>query len=224
VKKVFQSPEQMTATQLHIKVFDKVMGSPKSALPLYAGIGEGSEEIDHAHSAVPRLFLSGPSLIPVADVYVRTFRRQLSNKMIQTKSWMEIEDVWSFLQNEITRATVETIFGAALLKQYPKLVRDFWEFDSKIENFTFGLPRFMMPAAYTARDRLHENLLKWLKTVDEGDRPAKIGEDDPVWDEFMGSKFFQARDTVFAKVPTMDYQARAAEALAIMQGYVPTHQ
>jgi hypothetical protein len=212
----------MTPTQLHVQVYDKVMGSPKAALPLYAGIGEGSEEVSYAHLTLPRVFLSGAPLIPVADVYIRTLRRQLGNKMIQTKTWTEIEDLWSFFQNEITRATLETIFGSTLLKQYPKLVKDFWEFDSNIENFTKALPRFILPDAYSARDRLHENLEKWLKSAHEGDDFAKVGEEDPVWNESMGSKFFQARDEIFAKIPAMDYRARAAEALGIMQGYVDT--
>jgi len=210
----------MTPRALHVQVFDKVMGSPKLALPLYDGIGEGSEEVSHAHLTVPRLYLSGAPLVPVADIYIQTFRRNLSNKMFQTKSWTEIEDLWGFFQNEITRATIETIFGSTLLKQYPRLVKDFWEFDGNIDNFTRGLPRFMMPSAYTARDRLHENLKKWLQSSHKGEDFAKVGEEDPVWDSNMGSKFFQARDMVFAKIPSLDYHARAAEALAIMQGYV----
>lgn len=210
----------MTARALHVQIFDKVMGSPKEALLLYGGIGEGSDEVEHAHLTLPRQYFSGTQLTPMADVYVSTFRRNFSNKMFQTKTWTEIEDLWSFFQNEITRATIETIFGSAILKQYPRLVRDFWEFDSNIENFTRGLPRFMMPAAYTARDRLHENLKNWLQSAHKGSDFAKDGDEDPAWDSDMGSKFFQVRDTVFAKIPSLDYRARAAEALAIMQGYV----
>lgn len=211
----------MTPKALHVQVFDKVLGSPKEALELYNAMGTGnkeSDQLDYAHLTVPRKYFSGTPLIPMAEVYISVLRRNLSNKMFQEKYWTEIEDLWSFFQHEITRATMETIFGSAMLKRYPGVIRDFWEFDTNIENFTRGLPRFTMPKAYAARDRLHKNLTEWLQASHKGSDFAKVGDEDPNWDEDMGSKFFQARDSVFANIPSFNDQARAAETLAIMQG------
>jgi hypothetical protein len=221
VKKVFQSVKQMTPKDLHVRVYGKVMGSPKAALDILNAIGTGnkeSEQVEYAHLTVPRLFFSGTSLVPMADIYIATLRRNMDNKMFQSKSWTEIEDLWSFFQIEIARATMETIFGSKLLKSYPKVVSDFWEFDKNIENFTRGLPRFMMPAAFNARDRLQENLKNWLQAEHQGGNLAKVGSEGPDWDPNKGSKFFQTRDGIFANIPSLDYQARAAEAMALMQG------
>ncbi|KAF2648308.1 cytochrome P450 [Lophiostoma macrostomum CBS 122681] len=220
VKKVFQSVKQMTVTDFHAQIYEKIMGTPKEAVQLYQDIGKGRKEsdaIDHAHLALPRQYFSGTALVSMVDVYIATLRRNMSNKMIQEKFWTEIEDMWSFFQNEIARATMETIFGSELLRMHPRIVRDFWEFDKNVEQLFRGLPRFMMPTAYNTRDRLVGNLSIWLQSVHPGTDFAKTAEEDPEWDAKSGSKFFQARDAVFAN-NTLDYQARAAEALAIMQG------
>jgi hypothetical protein len=216
----------MTVTDFHADLYEKIMGTPGEFVQIYRDIGKGRKEsdaVDHAHLTLPRQYLSGNALIPTADAYIATFRRNMSNKMIQEKSWTEIEDMWSFFENETTRATMETFFGSELLKSYPKIIRDFWEFDKNIEQLFRGLPRFMMPTAYATRDRLLNNLSTWLQSVHPGTDFAKTAEEDPEWDAKLGSKFFQARDALFAN-NTFNYEARAAEALSIMQGYVLCHQ
>ncbi|KAH7132575.1 putative cytochrome-like protein P450 [Dendryphion nanum] len=221
VKKVLQSVKQMTTTDLHVRIFDKVMGAPVQAVALYKAVGTGnkqSDEVDHAHITLPRQYFTGTGVAPMANVYIRLMQRNLSTKMFQEKFWTEIEDMWSFFQNEISRATIEMLFGSSLMKQYPKIVRDFWEFDQHVETLSQGLPRFLNSSAHEARDRLRENLQRWLESAHKGSDFAKIGEEDPDWDETMGSKFLQARDSIFANIPSFDSSARAAEALAIMQG------
>ena len=140
----------------------------------------------------------------------------------QVGSWTEIEDSWSFFRGEISKAVIETMFGSTLLKIYPALLRDYWAFDTHIEKFSGGLPRFLMSPAYTARDRLHENLQKWIKTVDGGSDLAKIADEDAVWDPEMGSKYWRGRDEIIAKIPTLDYRARAGDALINITEYVYT--
>ncbi|KAF2475223.1 cytochrome P450 [Lindgomyces ingoldianus] len=221
VKKIFQSSKTLTPTALHVQVFDKVMGSPKEVLEIYGAVGSGrtdSEQVDYAHLTVPRLHLVGTSLTSIAEVYIAILRRNLAKKRFNVERWVEIQDLWSFFQVEITRATMETLFGSVILEDYPDLVQDFWKFDSNIENFTRGLPRFMIPSAWAARDRLRQKIKKWLQSVHEGDDFAKLGEEDPSWDQNMGSKFFQHRDSVLAKIAGMNDDARASEAMAIMQG------
>jgi hypothetical protein len=221
VKKVFQSVKQMTPKPFHVQIFDKVMGSPREAVEFYSSTTQSKEreDLEYAHSTIPRIYFQGSTLASMAEKYISVLRRNLSEKMFQEKFWTEIEDLWSFFQNEITKAVMETIFGSAILKQYPGLVRDFWIFDKNIENFTNGKPRFLMPHAYKARSELLQNIKKWLQAVHAGSDFARDGEDDPDWDAEKGSKFWQARDTVYARIPSLDFDARASEALGMMQGY-----
>ena len=221
VRKIFLSVKDMTVTDFHAQLFEKVFASPPSAVQIYKDIGKNtnahSDAVHRAHLNLPKQYLQGMGLVPTAEVYIKTLRRSMGNKMFQEGSWTEIEDMWSFFQNEITKATIETIFGYELLRMYPKVVPDFWKFEDSFDQFFRGLPRFTMPTAYATRDRLVGKLGEWLEKVHPGNESARVGEEDEEWDERLGSKLAQARDQVYAR-NGMDVQARASEVLSLIQG------
>lgn len=139
--------------------------------------------------------------------------------------------MWLFFQNEVTRGLIEMVFGSTILKMYPKIVRDFWEFDDSVdvvESAMLRIPRFMSSKGDSAQDRLLANMKEWLRVTQTGENIVKHNQvDDDMydetwggWDADKGSKFFQARDGVLANIPTLDHQARAAEALSILREYV----
>lgn len=213
--------DQMTTVFERAEVFDKVFGAPRATLDSYNGFrtSEDTTQVNHAHFGLPQKYLTGSSLLSLAELYISAFRRNMSNKMLQLDSWTQIEDLWSFLEIEITRATNETLFGAALMKEYPKINQDFWKLQANVEQFLPGLPRFTVSGIYDVRDRILAGLKKWLQATHGGTDFARIDTDDPEWDERRGSKYFQERDQVFTKMYSFNYQARAAEALGMMQRY-----
>jgi hypothetical protein len=209
----------------HLERYDKVYGAPKAALDLYRKQsidGKEKNPISHAHSAISSKYLTGAPLVSLVDSYASILSRNLNDKMFQVGSWTQIEDFWSFLQQVQTRCTMEALFGSALFKQYPKIVRDYWEFNTAVDSFLPGAPHFMISAASRPRERLQEGIGKWLKTNHSGSEFAKIGDEDPDWDEHKGSKFIQERDDAIAKIEGLDLQARVAEILSVMHGYVPS--
>lgn len=211
--------DHLTTNFVRQEMFDKVFGIPKSCLEVYKGLDakkDEFEQLQHASLTLPRKYLVGSSLISLADIYVSTLRRNMSNKMFQTETWTQIEDLSSFFELEITRAVAETLFGSALIKQYPKIAQDFWKLETNIQHFLPGLPRLTVSGVYGIRDRLLENFKKWLQATHGGTDFGKIGQDDPVWDESRGSKYVQERDTVLAGMPSFNYQARAAEMLGML--------
>ena len=210
----------MTTNFQRAEMYDKVFGAAKVTIESYKNLGLNSDETDqinHAHFDLPRKYLTGSSLVSLADVYISAFRRNMSNKMFQLDSWTQIEDLWSFFEIEITRATNETLFGSALLKQYPKITQDFWKLEANVENFLPGMPRLTVSGVYDVRDKLLEGLTKWLQATHGGTDFAKVGKNDPEWDASKGSKYFQERDEVFSKMASFNYQSRASEALSVMQ-------
>jgi hypothetical protein len=223
VQTILSESERLTTNFQRIEVYDKVLGTPKPTLQSYGHLATDSEEfnqINNAHFNLPQKYLTGPALVSLVDVYISTFRHNMSNKMFQVESWTQVEDFWSFFQTEITRATTETLFGSALLKQYPKVTQDFWKFEAFVEHFLPGLPRLTVSSGYDVRDRLLEGLKKWLQATHGGTDFARAGEDDPIWDGTRGSRYIQERDEVFSKMPSFNYKARAAEILSVMQRYV----
>ncbi|KAF1962243.1 cytochrome P450 [Byssothecium circinans] len=222
VQQVFQTPNNAIATP-DLEFYTKVLDAPPDAINYYKSVARRDTEGDkvhHAHVTIPRKYFTGPALKALTDTYISIFRRNMSNKMFQVNSWTQIEDLWSFFEIDITRAMTETLFGSALLKQYPKLAQDLCDFNSKIEEYLPGLPRFMVSASAAPRDRLLAQLKKWLQEKHGGTDFAKIDERDPMWDENKGSKYIQERDNVFANCPAFNYQGRAVESLSVLQRYI----
>lgn len=197
-----------------------MFGSPKTALNLYAGEGFAEQDrkaIEYAHTVLLQKHLTGTSLADLMDIYVSNLSRNLNDKMFQIKFWTQIEDFWSFFQQVVTRCTIETFFGSAILKEHPALLKEYWKYDDAVDGYVPGMSRLLMSTTYEGpRDQLLEGIRKWLKTNHSGSDFAKISEEDPIWDEHKGLKFVQERDDVIAKIEGIDLKARAAEILSVM--------
>jgi hypothetical protein len=225
IRNVVTMSKQASDGYSRLEQYDKVYGAPKVALDLYRKQSIGGKEnspINHAHCNVSSKYLTGAPLVSLVDKYASILSRNLNDKMFQVGSWTQIEDFWSFMQQVQTRCTMEALFGSALFKQYPRVVRDYWEFDTAVDSFLPGAPHFIISAASRPRERLQAGIEKWLKTNHSGSEFAKIGDEDPDWDEHKGSKFIQERDDAIAKIEGLDIQARTAEILSVMHGYVPS--
>ena len=198
-------------------------GAPKAALDLYrkqSVNGKEANPISHVHATISNKYLTGAPLVSLVDSYASILSRSLNDKMFQVGSWTQIEDFWSFMQQVQTRCIMEALFGSTLFKQYPRIVRDYWEFDTAVDSFLPGASFFMISGASRPRERLQAGIEKWLKTNHSGSEFAKIAEEDPDWDEHKGSKFIQERDDAIAKIKGLDLQARVAELLSVMHGCV----
>jgi hypothetical protein len=208
----------MVPQGVHVELFNEVFGAPKEAtLLVHSQTSRKKEDdLDYAHKILPQNYLSGAHLDAMVERYASTLSRNLSEKMFQEKTWTELEDLWTFFRNEITKVLVETIYGSGLLKTYPRIVRDFWEFDSNIENVKRKVPRFLAPKAYAARDRLLEQTEKWLQSLESATESEKGRGEDTGWDASKGSLFFQKRDEALANVGSIGHRARAAEVLALL--------
>ncbi|KAL1798301.1 hypothetical protein ACET3X_002338 [Alternaria dauci] len=223
---VIRDPEQMKqAIQAYEKrnpvitgknMYEIILGSPEAVAKLFTNAAIDQGTIERARKATMRKYLEGDSLTTVADFYAATLSRNLNDKMFQVGTWTQIEDSWSFFQQVFTRCSMETLFGSAIFKQYPGLIKDYWKFEDAIEGFVPGMPWFTNSMAYKEpRDRLYKGIEKWLKANHSGTEFAKIGSDDADWDEYKGSKFIQERDDLLSRAP-LPLEVRTAEMLDIM--------
>ncbi|KAF2822260.1 putative cytochrome-like protein P450 [Ophiobolus disseminans] len=222
VREPIQVTEVLAASNAgaYIQALDKLFGLPPSALDLYNGNGVSDTvkvAFEKALVKPTQRHLTGTALVDNMETYISVLSANMNNKMFQVGTWTQIEDTWSFLQQVITRCTLESLFGTDLFKQYPGVVRDYWEFADATEGFVPGLPRYWVPsAASQVRDRLLEGLERWLKVNHSGSEFARIVDEDPTWDERKGSKLIQERDALFAGLKGIDLRGRAVELLSIM--------
>lgn len=218
IKRIMRAVRQMTTTEFHVNLQGRVLGTPQQCLKFYTSDGsKESNTVDYVHFKLIRQHLSGPPLMSLVDVYKSVIVRNLNQMDCNYDTWTEIPDLWEFFKVQITKSTIETLFGLSLLEEYPQIVNDFWEFDSNLENYTRGLPRFLLPSAYATRDRCLNGIKSWLRKNDATSQPEmKTGEEE-VWDRQFGSNFGRQRDEFFVN-ENMDLDTRASEVLGIMLG------
>ncbi|KAL5119557.1 hypothetical protein ACEQ8H_002403 [Pleosporales sp. CAS-2024a] len=203
-----------------LEVLDKLYGLPAAALGLYAGKSASKidmEKLNYIYGELVDKHLTGPALITSVEQYMTILSANLHDKMFQVGSWTQIEDSWAFFQQVFTRCLLASLFGTDLVKQYPGIIKDYWEFANAVDGFLPGLPRYWVPgAASPARDRLHSGISKWLKANLGGSESARIAANDPSWHADKGAKFTQERDYVLSRIEAVNNEARVAEILHIM--------
>lgn len=165
-------------------------------------------------------FLSSPHLQPLNERFVATVGKQLDGMGIQ-EQWVEYPDLYSFVQLVVGESATRTLFGERVLELNPGLLDDFRIFDSNMTKFLFGRPRWLMEAAYRARERLREALKLWQS---EGHKEAgaevnKLGPEDPEFDTHWGTKLMKARQVAMMKMD-LDANDRASLDVGLMFAYV----
>ena len=199
--------------------YEQLFGSPQGALELYATHDgrKDKDPVEYAHVTLPRKHLTGTSLAFIIDKYTLILSRNLHDKMFQVGFWTLIEDFWSFFQQVITRCIMEALFGSAILKVYPTLIKDYWKYDDAVVGFMPSLPHILTTTAHEGpRNRLHQGIRMWLSMNESDSEPAEDEGEKAEWDEYRGSKFIQERDRVFATMEGIDTKTRIAETLSVM--------
>jgi hypothetical protein len=216
MKKAIQACEPGNPVVTRRNMHEVILGSSRAVAKLYADAAINKADIERARAASTLKYLEGNTLAIITNLYADILSRNMNDKMFQVGSWTQIEDTWSFFQQVLTRCSMETLFGSAIFRQYPGLVKDYWKFEDAIEGFLPVLPWFTHARPYKEPlDRLSQGVEKWLKVNHSGTEFAKIGSHDANLDEHRGSKFVQERDDLIAKAP-LPLETRTAEMLDIM--------
>ncbi|KAJ5606910.1 hypothetical protein N7537_003529 [Penicillium hordei] len=203
---------------------EKWFCTPKEYLHFYAAHDPSAstpgEKPEHMHDFQVKTslkYLSGKHLLAFSERYLSVLKSRLVKLEIPTNSWVEISDLYTWLQGQITPSVIEAMMGSQLLEMYPGIVEDFWEFEHQVANYSRGLPRWMMPSAYKTRARLLANLKAWNRRANRESDYRQYGEEGPEWDEFFGSKYIKAREDYMRKYG-MDDDSIVSENLALLFG------
>lgn len=206
---MLEAPEHLTAHKSRFETLDNLFGSPVPAKHL---------------QQVKTDIHDDKVLCSATEAYISNLSANMHDKMFQYDSWTRIEDLWSFLQLVIVRCTLETLFGSALLKTYPRAVRDYIDFASATEDFVPGLPHLMSSGAGKPRDRLHAGLMKWSAAASTGinSRNTSIridaSADETEWNAATGLRSVREHCHGFESGDNkgMSPQAKTAEMLRIL--------
>lgn len=211
MKRVLDAPEHLDATAAGLESLNKLFG--------LRGIAGTRKEYGTRAFARTVWHFSDDTLASINDAYIAILSANMHDKMFQFDSWTLIEDLWSFVQLVLLRCILMTFFGSALLKQYPRILRDYMDFDAAVEGFVYGMPRIMISAATRPRDRLYQGIISWLNSNPIESDHTSSAEDESVWDEQQGLRFVRKYVNGYEDLQS-DNKTKAAEILSILHTYV----
>ncbi|KAF2123049.1 cytochrome P450 [Lophiotrema nucula] len=217
VKRVLESAVELDPTPfVNERIMGRLMGSPKSAVDFYMS---GDDRADFAQTVQMRQHLTGLSLGFMTKKLFQAFRTNVSNLLgaYADGTWVDISDLYAFIEDQLTRAIVETLMGSAFLEGYPEMVADLWTHIEATDHFFKGLPRILMPTAFAARDRLLSHLMSYSEKVErfQGEKGHSSAAE---WDSVAGSALLQDREALFSSMPGHGQEGRAAQSLGLVYG------
>lgn len=222
----------MTSKPAAIFSLKNLLNAPAAAIRFYeaddSGMGahprKGSktrqEDRMHFHQAhTAQKYLAGQHLSFLSEKYCNVLDRNLGAlPSIKSGEWTSVPDLYGFLQQHVFRSAVETLMGSKILELNPNLTEDFWTFDRNVLFFLRCLPRWLIPNAYRARDRLLAGIKKWHAYAHRFSDCSKLGSDDTEWDQYFGTKLIRARQDYPHPIgmQTMSADVRASEDMGLM--------
>ncbi|KAF2197033.1 cytochrome P450, partial [Delitschia confertaspora ATCC 74209] len=225
---VFKSSKWLSSKPATIFSLKNLLATPPDVIPFYEADDSGmagnprkeskmeqKNRIHYWQAITAQKFLSGQHLVHLSNRYLTTLHRNLESLSIG-EDWVDMPDLYNFLQRNVTRAAIESIMGSKILEMNPTLVEDFWNFDNCVPKFLRGLPRWLIPSAYKNRDNLLRNIKKWHEYAHKHSDCTKTGIEDPEWDPYFGFKLVRARQDYALKMDFMSADARASEDLGLL--------
>ncbi|KAF1927586.1 uncharacterized protein M421DRAFT_64809 [Didymella exigua CBS 183.55] len=192
MRRVLEAKDHLTTRAARVEMSDKLFGSPDADSHSHKSEARNHEEAKESLPNDGCFHISDAALTSSIDIYISILSANMHDKMFQYDTWTRIEDLWSFFQLVIVRCTIQTLFGSVLLKQYPRMVRDYIDFNAATEGFVSGMPRVMVSSAAKPRDRLLEGMKNWVpmgrgeSDTDETEQGRESATVYPTWDEKTG--------------------------------------
>lgn len=224
---IWKQSQKLTTKGYRVLFANNMFGFPKSASSFYLADNSGLGSFPHpdsnvppdhridylTHSSVAR-FLTGTGLRPLSQRFMRNLAEQLSNNHIG-HDWESLSDLYSIFRTDVLRAALKAAFGSYILSLTPEFCQDFWRYDEGLPLLAKGVPRWLTPAPYKARDKCLENIKKWHYFAKGVSPNAKaVNVDD--WDPYFGAGVMRYRQELYSKMEAMDADGIASEDLGLI--------
>ncbi|KAJ5503859.1 hypothetical protein N7463_006733 [Penicillium fimorum] len=160
--------------------------------------------------------LGGISLAEMERQVVKNLSTQIYETGFKSDAWTEVSDLYgSFFRKTSFRASIVSLCGSRVFEVIPTFDSDFWVFDSLMPSLFKEIPRWLVPAAYIARDKMKDNLEKWQAFAHKNYDVSQGQLDKREWEEFFGSRLMRTRHEFFQKMP-LSKETIAADDLGLI--------
>ena len=228
ISTIFKQTRNLAPKEAIILALEYVFGLPKAAIDFYEADDSGTAFNAHPQSKVEpqnRIFyiqhktmlmhLSGSALNDLTRRFLDNLRYRISESRIGSE-WVEMPDLYSFLQVELFHASVEAMCGPIIFRLNPNFSEDFWAFDKCVPNLFKRLPRWMVPGSYRSLEKALKTVKQWHAAAHEQYDPSQIAQNDEDWDQYFGSKLIKERIAYSKKMGPIDEDALASEDLGLL--------
>jgi len=159
-----------------------------------------SRHVMEQHRAGFRISLHGSNLnLVMARVTDRYIESIASDAKIKTDEWSEVPDLHDFMATRIFEAVTRVIFGDGMMKVCPDIYKDFWAFYEALPTLLLKVPRWMNPGSWAARDKMHQNMIKWRHWCERQPRTETVSEDD-IFDPIFGMAMTRRLSEVYQDI------------------------
>jgi hypothetical protein len=212
IKRVMTASKELDPNPfIHEMILGQMLGSPEETIDFYKH-DEG--KMDHIQMAHIRQHVTGTGLIHLTKKVYERLNVNIAKAVSGANGeWLEIPDLFLFVQNQVTIAITETMMGTNILEQYPEMTEDQWIFIDRSVEIVMGLPRSLVSTAYDARDRLLANLKQWNS---KSETLRIQGKANAIWDAHAGSGLLQERQERYAATPGFSEDARVSQILGLL--------
>lgn len=213
VKRVMNASKELDPNPfIHDMIIGQLLGMSPKVVDFYKN---DSGRMDHVQMTHIRQHVTGSGLVNMSNKFYERLRHNIKKDVVPSSDteWVDISDLFAFVQNHVTIAITETLMGTDITEQYSNINTDQWTFIDRANEIVMGLPRSVIPAAYNARDRLLANLKIW-DSKSEALRTQGIA--NPSWDPVAGSGLLQERQELYNKNPAFSADARVSQTLGLL--------
>ena len=213
---IFKNTKGLTSTNGINIALHNMFDTPKRDMAFFEADKSGITQDPHPKSSTKpedRVFylmhkatvdcLAGSHLTIAAQRFQVALERRIVAVPVQ-EEWMEMDDLFSFLLPLISYSTIEAMCGATFLQMFPEFVDNFWHFNTQMPKLLQGWPRWMMPKAWSARDRCISIMKKWRQICDT--------------ENFDGNAMMVRRWSYFSKMQGLSEHGVACSDLGILWG------
>ncbi|KAI0118650.1 cytochrome P450 [Nemania sp. FL0031] len=225
---IYKNSRFLSARSITERAAKYIVGVPSHIIPFYqaddsgmaAEVRKGSKvtqenRILYHQVHTGQKFLASPYLEPLIQRYMTMFRDHIQALEIGT-DWVECPDLYRFCQIASAQATIEATMGSKILDLNPNLVEDFWAAKDSAPEYYRGLPRWVAPQIYKARDRVIKAIEKWHDFAFAHGDHTNTASHDPDWDPVWGSKYVKVREQYMLSMKPLTAHVRAAEDWGFM--------
>jgi hypothetical protein len=172
----------------------------EAAVDIHTNHSDESRRIMEHQKPDFAVYLKGQNLALIMERFVNNVESEFIRAPEIGYDWVHIPDIFTFLSDIILRANLEALYGKRILQVCPTFCQDFWAFYSGFPDICKGLPRFLAPSSYKARDRMQEHFNTWRTSCEEEfdwkNAALREVEYEPVWGTQYVRKMVQRHEAL----------------------------